>query len=148
MYAWPSYHLAWLCTLILLTVFYTLLVVLTRNDCLLNKGFSRGRSRADLGEGCKEYAPLPPPMTFGFLIWLVYCGKRKKTMWFIGVEVKQAAILIMWLPSPTSFSLLFSLKAGLCHSLVVCPLLRKILNPPRHHRLKCSINLFPGALFV
>lgn len=60
MYAWPSYHLAWLCTLILLTVFYTLLVVLTRNDCLLNKGFSRGRSRADLGEGCKEYAPLPP----------------------------------------------------------------------------------------
>ena len=146
MYAWPSYHLAWLFTLILLTVFlYTCCG--TDKERLLNKGFSRGRSRADLGEGCKGYAPLPP-MTFGFLIWLVFCGKRKKTMWFIGVEVKQAVILIMWLPSPTSFSSLFSLKAGLCHSLVVCPLLRKILNPPRHHRLKCSINLFPGALFV
>ena len=31
--------------------------------------------------------PLPPEMTCGFLIQLVFC--QKKTMWFIGVEVKQ-----------------------------------------------------------
>ena len=29
----------------------------------------------------------PPEMTFGFLIQLVFC--KKKTMWFIGVEVEQ-----------------------------------------------------------
>ena len=32
--------------------------------------------------------PLPPEMTCGFLIQLVLC-KKKKPMWFIGVEVKQ-----------------------------------------------------------
>ena len=50
---------------------------------------------ADLGEGCRGCAPnhpptppLPPPrMTCGFLIQLVFC--KKKTMWFIGVEVEQ-----------------------------------------------------------
>ena len=30
----------------------------------------------------------PPEMTCGFLIQLVFCKKRK-TMWFIGVEVEQ-----------------------------------------------------------
>ena len=30
----------------------------------------------------------PPAMTCGFLIQLVFC-KKKKTMWFIGVEVEQ-----------------------------------------------------------
>ena len=30
---------------------------------------------------------LPPEMTCGFLIQLVFC--KKKTMWFIGVEVEQ-----------------------------------------------------------
>ena len=30
----------------------------------------------------------PPEMTCGFLIQLVFC-KKKKTMWFIGVEVEQ-----------------------------------------------------------
>ena len=30
----------------------------------------------------------PPEMTCGFLIQLVFCEK-KKTMWFIGVEVEQ-----------------------------------------------------------
>ena len=45
---------------------------------------------ADLGGGCRGCAPLPPPpeMTCGFLIQLVFC-KKKKTMWFIGVEVEQ-----------------------------------------------------------
>ena len=43
---------------------------------------------ADLGEGCRGCAPPPPPeMTCGFLIQLVFC--KKKTMWFIGVEVEQ-----------------------------------------------------------
>ena len=66
----------------------------TDKERLLNKGFSRGRSRADLGEGCKGYAPLPPHD-----LWLSnmtsILRKKKKTVWFIGVEVKQAAILIM-----------------------------------------------------
>ena len=46
---------------------------------------------ADLEGGCRGYAPSPPPlpeMTSGFLIQLVFC-KKKKTMWFIGVEVEQ-----------------------------------------------------------
>ena len=45
-------------------------------------------SGADLGGGCRGCAPLPPEMTWGFLIQLVF-GKKKKTMWFIGVEVEQ-----------------------------------------------------------
>ena len=31
----------------------------------------------------------PPEMTCGFLIQLVFCKKKKKTMGFIGVEVEQ-----------------------------------------------------------
>ena len=43
---------------------------------------------ADLGGGCRECAhPPSPEMTCDFLIQLVLC--EKKTMWFIGVEVKQ-----------------------------------------------------------
>ena len=43
---------------------------------------------ADLGGGCRGCAPpLPPEMTCGFLIQPVFC--KKKTMWFIGVEVQQ-----------------------------------------------------------
>ena len=43
---------------------------------------------ADLGGGCRGGTPPPPPeMTCGFLIQLV--KKKKKTMWFIGVEVEQ-----------------------------------------------------------
>ena len=33
--------------------------------------------------------PPPPEMTFGFLIQLVFCEKKKKTMMFIGVEVEK-----------------------------------------------------------
>ena len=45
-------------------------------------------SGADLGGGCRGCAPpLPPEMTCGFLIQLVFC--KKKTMWFIAVEVQQ-----------------------------------------------------------
>ena len=44
-------------------------------------------SGADLGGGCRGCAPPPPQMTCGFLIQLVFC--KKKTMWFIGVEVQQ-----------------------------------------------------------
>ena len=45
----------------------------------------------DLGGGCRGCThPPPPEMTCGFLIQLVFCKKRKKkTMWFIGVEVEQ-----------------------------------------------------------
>ena len=41
---------------------------------------------ADLGEGAGGAHP-PSEMTGGFLIQLVFC--KKKTMWFIGVEVEQ-----------------------------------------------------------
>ena len=45
-------------------------------------------SGADLGGGCRGCTP-SPEMTCGFLIQLVFCKKKKKTMWFIGVEVEQ-----------------------------------------------------------
>ena len=44
-------------------------------------------SGADLGGGCRGCAPPLPEMTCGFLIQLVFC--KKKTMWFIGVEVER-----------------------------------------------------------
>ena len=44
---------------------------------------------ADLGGGCRGCAHPLPEMTCGFLIQLVFCKKKKKTMWFIGVEVEQ-----------------------------------------------------------
>ena len=45
-------------------------------------------SGADLGGGCRGCAP-SPEITCGFLIQLVFCKKKKKTIWFIGVEVEQ-----------------------------------------------------------
>ena len=50
-------------------------------ECLVAGG-SRGRV-----QGVR--IPPPPGMTCGFLIQLVFCKKKKKTMWFIGVEVEQ-----------------------------------------------------------
>ena len=47
----------------------------------LIRGGSRGRV-----QGVRT--PLPE-MTCGFLLQLIFCKKRKKTMWFIGVEVEQ-----------------------------------------------------------
>ena len=41
---------------------------------------------ADLGGGCRGYAPPLPEMTCSFLMQLVFC---KKKLWFIGVEVEQ-----------------------------------------------------------
>ena len=43
---------------------------------------SRGRV-----QGVRNPSP-PPEMTCGFLIQLLFC-KKKKTMWFIGVEVER-----------------------------------------------------------
>ena len=43
---------------------------------------------ADLGGGCRGCAPLPE-MTCGFLIQLVFSQKKKRAMWFIGVEEEQ-----------------------------------------------------------
>ena len=53
---------------------------------LLKKILDPPLSGADLGGGCRGCAP-SPEMTCGFLIQLVFC--KKKTMWFIGVEVEQ-----------------------------------------------------------
>ena len=44
-------------------------------------------TRSDLGRGCRGFPPPSPEMTCRFLIQLVFC--KKKTMWFIGVEVEQ-----------------------------------------------------------
>ena len=65
--------------------------------------FFSGGSRGKV-QGVRTPPNSPPPheMTCGFLIQLVFCEK-KKTMWFIGVEVEQE----------TS-----------------APLLEKILDPP------------------
>ena len=56
-------------------------VKLNRYALKIYRGGSRG--------GCRGCAPPPPPeMTFGFLIQLVFCEK-KKTVMFIGVEVEK-----------------------------------------------------------
>ena len=51
-------------------------------------GLEVGGAGVDLEGGYRGCAPLPPEMTCCFLIQLVFCQK-KKTMWFIGVEVEQ-----------------------------------------------------------
>ena len=48
--------------------------------CEIRDG-SRGRVQG-------VHTPLPPEMTCGFLIQLVFCTKKKR-LWFIGVEVEQ-----------------------------------------------------------
>ena len=56
------------------------------NKCILRaEDHGRGGSRGRV-QGVRT--PHPPEMTCGFLIQLVFC-KKKKTMWFIGVEVEQ-----------------------------------------------------------
>ena len=52
----------------------------TNTDKRWTRGGSRGRV-----QGVRT--PTPPEMTCSFLIQLVFC--KKKTMWFIGVEVEQ-----------------------------------------------------------
>ena len=56
---------------------------------MLGEGKER-KTGADLGGGCRgcRGCDPPPEMTCGFLIQLVFC-KKKKTMWFVGVEVEQ-----------------------------------------------------------
>ena len=49
--------------------------------------FTRGGSRGRV-QGVRNPPP-PPEITCSFLIQLVVC--KKKTMWFIGVEVEQEA---------------------------------------------------------
>ena len=51
-----------------------------------NVNWERGGSRGRV-QGVLTPPPPPPEMTCGFLIQLVFC--KKKTMWFIGVEVEQ-----------------------------------------------------------
>ena len=61
------------------------LMAVFRGECDFIRDGSRGRVQGVWGG-----APPPPPeMTCGFLIQLVFCKKKKKTMWFIGLEVEQ-----------------------------------------------------------
>ena len=61
------------------------IMVYPRELFLSNGVLCRGGSRGRV-QGMRT--PLPPEMTCGFLKQLVFC-KKKKTMWFIGVEVEQ-----------------------------------------------------------
>ena len=56
---------------------------LARTRFYLSRGGSRGRV-----QGVRRPPP-PAEMTCGFLIQLVFCPKKKTTMWFISVEVEQ-----------------------------------------------------------
>ena len=50
--------------------------------------FSKQVTGADLGGGCRGCAPPPPEMTCSFFN-TTGIPPKKKTMWFIGVEVEQ-----------------------------------------------------------
>ena len=54
-----------------------------------NKNYCCANTGADLGGGCRGAHPPPAEMTCGFLIQLVFCKKKKETMWIICVEVEQ-----------------------------------------------------------
>ena len=95
---------------------------------------------ADLGGGCRGCAPPPPEMTCGFLINTVESASQLYKIFFI-IWYVFSAVHIMLLPSrkpSSSYSLLkfVYVTSQLRHSLVVHPLLRKILDPPLHI---CSI---------
>ena len=88
---------------------------------------------ADLGGGCRGCAP-PPEMTCGFLINTVQSASQLYKICFI-IWYVFSAVHIMLLPSrkpSSSYSLLkfVYVTSQLRHSLVVHPLLRKILDPP------------------
>ena len=94
-------------------------------DCLL-KGGSRGRV-----QGVRTP---PPEMTCGFLINTVQSASQLYKICFI-IWYVFSAVHIMLLPSrkpSSSYSLLkfVYVTSQLRHSLVVHPLLRKILDPP------------------
>ena len=66
--------------------------------------------------------PPPPEMTCGFLIQLVFCKKKKKkTMWFIGVEVEQETSA----PPPKK-------NPGKLSSKQIMSILRKFLSSSSH----------------
>ena len=44
--------------------------------------YSEDKTGADLGGGCRGCAPLPPEMTRGFLIQLVFCQKKNYVVYW------------------------------------------------------------------
>ena len=90
---------------------------------------------ADLGEGCGRCTP-SPEVTCGFLIQLVFY--KKKTMWFIGVEVEQETSSPPPKKHPGSapaflsrlalkrYSCIRKLKTSTLNSVYVLPFCRKI----------------------
>ena len=110
---------------------------------------SRGKgntpTRADLGRGCRGCAP-PPEMTCGFLINTVQSASQLYKICFI-IWYVFSAVHIMLLPSrkpSSSYSLLkfVYVTSQLRHSLVVHPLLRKILDPPLSQMLHATESAF------
>ena len=92
---------------------------------------------ADLGGGCRGCVPPPPEMTCGFLINTVESASQLYKICFI-IWYVFSAVHIMLLPSrkpSSSYSLLkfVYVTSQLRHSLVVQPLLRKILDPPLNY---------------
>ena len=82
------------------------------------------KSRADLGGGCRGCPPLPPQMTFGSLIQLVF-RKKCRYVWYICILSSLHSVHIMLLPSqkPSSKSLLkfVYVTSQFCSSSVVHP---------------------------
>ena len=110
---------------------YSALHMAWRAECSFHRPTFTG---ADLGEGCRGCAPPPPEMTCGFLINTVQSASQLYKICFI-IWYVFSAVHIMLLPSrkpSSSYSLLkfVYVTSQLRHSLVVHPLLRKILDPP------------------
>ena len=94
----------------------------TKNRYILTVVGSGGRLQEVL-------IPRPPEMTCGVLIQLV----RNYGMWFIGVEIKHNHMRRGWriyVKNHKNVSLARHVTSQLRHSLVVHPLIRKILDPP------------------
>ena len=86
------------------------------------RGGSRGRV-----QGLRTPPP-PPEMTCGFLIQLVFC--KKKTMWFIGVEVEQETSA----PPPKKIldpplGCIYYGQPGCCKKAELIKLAAKAINP-------------------
>ena len=100
-----------------------------------------------LGGGCRGCVPPPPEMISGFLIQLVsYKMCRYVRYVFSAVHIM---LLPRQKPSPLYSLLRFGyVTSQLRHSLVVHPLLTKILDPPLWLCCVLFFCRFPGLAFV
>ena len=96
---------------------------------------------ADLGEGCGgRGAPPLPEMTCGFLIQLV--SYKKKTMWYIGVEVELETSTPPPRKNPRSASLTAVMKLLIVGIWILIVVFRRIIYVQLHLYKTMNINLF------